>query len=100
MAIRGLEKCVRKADFNDRKAFQDAIWFLSMCGVEESDIAERFYTTASAVNRWINGKSAPSYRLRVAAIEFGIGIIYESGFKMSGRRYDLTSGRPLETPPG
>lgn len=94
-----VEQVDREGAFSCREHFQGAISTLGLLGVREADLAEIFHTSATAVNRWFNGRSAPPAMLRALVVRTALELLRRDGFKLFGRRFDAVSGRLLSDAP-
>lgn len=92
--VRRFIQAVDRADFREREHFQQAMWTLGQLGVSEQELAGLFSTTPNTVNRWMNGRSAPSPVVRPFAVRAGLDILRRDGMKVAGARFDPVTGRP------
>jgi hypothetical protein len=95
--VRLVVQSVDEADFRVREHFQQAIWALGQLGVSEKELSDLLSTTPNAVNRWLNGRSAPTPVVRPIIVRAGLDILRRDGMKIAGRRFDPISGRPIES---
>ena len=92
--VRNLVQFVDQADFRVRDQFQKSMWALGQLGVSEQQLAPLLSTTPNAVNRWMNGRSAPTPVVRELVVRAALDILRRDGMKIAGQRYDAISGRP------
>jgi len=93
--VRHFVQTVDKVDFREREYFQQAMWTLGQLGVSEQELAGLFSTTPNTVNRWMNGRSAPSPVVRAFAVRAGLDILRRDGLKIAGAHFDPITGRPM-----
>ena len=92
--VRWLVSGVDTCDFRKRELFQEAMWTLGSLGVAEQELSELFSTTPNTVNRWMNGRSAPSPVLRKFIVLTGLELLRRHGMKIASRRFDPITGGP------
>lgn len=89
---------VDQMDFGCREHFQATMSVLGWLGVSESDLSSVFGTTPNAVNRWMNGRSAPTPVLRGFVVQVALEMLRRDGFKMFGKRFHAITGAPNDQP--
>jgi hypothetical protein len=95
--LRQVVETINNSEFRDKELFQGAMWVFCQLGVSEKEIAELFSATPNAINRWMNGKTAPTTVVRCLAVRASLDILRRDGIHVAGRRYDAVTGRPIET---
>jgi len=93
--VRSFIQCVDQADFRVREHFQQAMWTLGQLGVSEQELSALVSTTPNAVNRWMNGRSAPTPVVRPLIVRAGLDILRRDGVKIAGQNFDPVTGRPI-----
>ena len=95
--VRPFVQSVDNADFRVREHFQQAMWTLGQLGVSEQELSLLLSTTPNAINRWMNGRSAPTPVVRSIVIRAGLDILRRDGIKIAGQYFDAVTGRAMQS---